>query len=200
LTTARYYTPSGRCIQKDYKEGMLNYEKELIDRYTHGELYSRDSMKVDKSQVFTTTHGRTVYGGGGIVPDIFVARDTSGITNYYIEVANAGLLQRYAFNYCNNHRDALNKMEDYNQFLRTAPSDDALTKDFADYAAANGIAPRWYYISLSQNVIVTNLKALIARDTFGNQAFYPIINRNDNTVQAALKAMNKHKAAFPITD
>ena len=200
LTTARYYTPSGRCIQKDYKEGMLNYEKELIDRYTHGELYSRDSMKVDKSQVFTTTHGRTVYGGGGIVPDIFVARDTSGITNYYIEVANAGLLQRYAFNYCNNHRDALNKMEDYNQFLRTAPSDDALTKDFADYAAANGIAPRWYYINLSQNVIVTNLKALIARDTFGNQAFYPIINRNDNTVQAALKAMNKHKAAFPITD
>ena len=200
LTTASYSTPSGRCIQKDYKEGMLNYEKELIDRYTHGELYSRDSMKVDKSQVFTTTHGRTVYGGGGIVPDIFVARDTSGITNYYIEVANAGLLQRYAFNYCNNHRDALNKMEDYNQFLRTAPSDDALTKDFADYAAANGIAPRWYYINLSQNVIVTNLKALIARDTFGNQAFYPIINRNDNTVQAALKAMNKHKAAFPITD
>ena len=200
LTTARYYTPSGRCIQKDYKEGMLNYEKELIDRYTHGELYSRDSMKVDKSQVFTTLHGRTVYGGGGIVPDIFVARDTSGISSYYIEVANAGLLQRYAFNYCNNHRDALNKMEDYNQFLRTAPSDEALTKDFAEYAAANGIAPRWYYINLSQNVIVTNLKALIARDTFGNQAFYPILNSNDKTVQAALKALNKHKAAFPITD
>ena len=200
LTTARYYTPSGRCIQKDYKEGMLNYEKELIDRYTHGELYSRDSMKVDKSQVFTTMHGRTVYGGGGIVPDIFVARDTSGMTGYYIEVANAGLLQRYAFNYCNNHRDALNKMEDYNQFLRTAPGDDALVRDFADFAAAAGIAPRWYYINLSRDVIVTNLKALIARDVFGNQAFYPIYNRNDKTVQAALKALNKHKAAFPITE
>ena len=157
-------------------------------------------MKIDKSQVFTTLHGRTVYGGGGIVPDIFVARDTSGITSYYIEVANAGLLQRYAFNYCNNYRATLSQMEDYNQFLRTAPSDDALTKDFADFAAANGFAPRWYYINQSQDVIVTNLKALIARDIFGNQAFYPIYNRNDKTIQAALKALNKHKAAFPITD
>ena len=200
LTTARYYTPSGRCIQKDYKEGALNYEKELIDRYIHGELYSRDSMKVDKSQVFTTLNGRTVYGGGGIVPDIFVARDTSGITNYYIEVANAGLLQRYAFNYCNDHRHELKKMDDYNQFLRTAPSDETLTKDFVDYAAGNGITPRWYYINQSQQLIVTNLKALIARDIFGSQAFYPILNRNDMTVQTALKALNKHKAAFPITD
>ena len=200
LTTARYYTPSGRCIQKDYKEGMLDYEKELIDRYTHGELYSRDSMKIDKSQVFTTLHGRTVYGGGGIVPDIFVARDTSGINSYYIEIANAGLLQRYAFNYCNDHRTALNNLKDYQQFLSTAPSDDALTKDFADFASANGIAPRWYYINQSQDVIVTNLKALIARDIFGNQAFYPIYNRNDKTIQAALKALNKHKAVFPITD
>lgn len=200
LTTARYYTPSGRCIQKDYKEGVLDYEKELIDRYAHGELYSRDSMKIDKSQVFTTLNGRTVYGGGGIVPDIFVARDTAGISSYYIEVANAGLLQRYAFNYCNNNRSSLSKMDDYMQFLRLAPSDDVLIKDFADFAAANGVTPRWYYINQSQGVITTNLKALIARDIFGSQAFYPILNRNDKTVQAALKAMNKHQAAFPITD
>ena len=200
LTTARYYTPSGRCIQKDYKQGLFNYEKELFDRYVNGELYSRDSVKVDQSQVFSTMNGRTVYGGGGIVPDIFVARDTSGITNYYVEVANAGLLQRFAFNYCNNHRAALNKMEDYTEFLRTAPSDEALIKDFADYAARNGVPPRWFYINQSQNVIVTNLKALIARDTFGNMAFYPIVNRMDKTVQEALKALNRHKAAFPITD
>ena len=110
------------------------------------------------------------------------------------------MLQRYAFTYCNNNRPSLNKMEDYKQFLRMAPSDDALLKDFADYAASNGIAPRWYYINLSRDVIVTNLKALIARDIFGNQAFYPILNRNDKTVQEALKALNKHKAAFPITN
>ena len=200
LTIARYYTPSGRCIQKDYKEGMLNYEKEVLERYMNGELYSRDSMKIDKSQVFTTKFGRTVYGGGGIVPDIFVARDTTGITSYYIDIANAGLLQRYAFNYCNEHRKSLSNMKDYNEFLNTAPSDEALLKDFADYASRNGIAPRWYYINLSRDVIVTNLKALIARDTFGSQAFYPIVNRQDNTVLAALKALNQHKAAYPISD
>ncbi len=200
LTTARYYTPSGRCIQKDYKEGMFSYEKELFDRYLNGELYSRDSVKVDQNQVFSTMNGRTVYGGGGIVPDIFVARDTSGITNYYIDVANAGLLQRYAFNYCNNNRSFLNQLDDYTEFLRVAPSDDALIKDFVDYAAKNNIAPRWYYINQSHDLLATNLKALIARDIFGNMAFYPILNRNDKTVLAALRALNSHKAAFPITD
>ena len=200
LTTARYYTPSGRCIQKDYKDGVNSYNEELLNRYLHGELYSRDSMKIDKSQIFTTMNGRTVYGGGGIVPDIFVARDTSGITSYYVEVVNAGLLQRFSFNYCNNNRTALNKMEDYKQFLRMAPSDDVLIKDFVDYAAANGVAPRWYYINQSHDLIVTDLKAFIARDIFGNQAFYPILNRIDKTVQEALKALNKHKAAFPITE
>ena len=200
LTTARYYTPSGRCIQKDYKEGMLSYEKEVLDRYINGELYSRDSMRIDKSQVFTTMYGRTVYGGGGIVPDIFVARDTTGLSSYYIEVANAGLLQRYAFYYCNNNRAALNKLEDYTQFLNMAPSDDVLLKDFVDYAARNGVTPRWYYINQSREVIVTNLKALIARDIFGNQAFYPIVNRHDKTVLQALKALNARKAAFPISD
>ena len=166
----------------------------------NGEIYSRDSMKIDKSQVFTTTHGRTVYGGGGIVPDIFVANDTSGITNYYIDVVNAGLLQRYALNYCNNNRAALNKMEDYKQFLRMAPNDDVLINDFVDFATSNGIAPRWYYINRSHDVIVTQLKAFIARDIFGTQAYYPIANRNDKTIQEALKALNKHKAAFPILD
>lgn len=200
LTTARYYTPSGRCIQKDYKEGMFSYEKELFDRYLNGELYSRDSVKVDQNQVFSTMNGRTVYGGGGIVPDIFVARDTSGITSYYIDVANAGLLQRYAFNYCNNNRSFLNQLDDYTEFLRVAPSDDALIKDFVDYAAKNNIAPRWYYINQSHDLLATNLKALIARDIFGNMAFYPILNRNDKTVLAALRALNSHKAAFPITD
>ena len=200
LTTARYYTPSGRCIQKDYKEGLFEYGKELYDRYINGELYSRDSMKIDKSQMFSTLNGRTVYGGGGIVPDIFVARDTSGVTSYYIEAVNAGMLQRYAFNYCNQHRATLNQMDGYSEFLQSAPSDEALVRDFAEYAARYDITPRWYYINLSRDVIATNLKALIARDIFGNQAFYPIINKGDKTIQEALNALNQHKAAFPITD
>ncbi len=200
LTTARYYTPSGRCIQKDYKEGLFEYGKELYDRYINGELYSRDSMKIDKSQMFSTLNGRTVYGGGGIVPDIFVARDTSGVTSYYIEAVNAGMLQRYAFNYCNQHRATLNQMDGYSEFLQSAPSDEALVGDFAEYAARYDITPRWYYINLSRDVIATNLKALIARDIFGNAAFYPIVNRKDKTVQEALKALNQHRAAYPITD
>ena len=200
LTTARYYTPSGRCIQKDYKLGALDYEKELFDRYMNGELYSRDSMKVDKSQMFTTLYGRTVYGGGGIVPDIFVARDTAGITSYYIEVANANLLQQYAFNYCNQHRAPLSKLDNYKQLLNVLPSDEDMLKDFADFAARNGVAPRWYYINRSRQLLVTHIRAFIARDIFGNQGFYPIYNSTEKTIQEALKAMNRHKAAFPITD
>ena len=198
LTIARYYTPSGRCIQKDYKAGSFSYEKELYDRYLSGELYSQDSIKLDRSQLFTTTTGRTVYGGGGIVPDIFVPRDTAGITSYYIDVANAGLMQQFAFHYVDTHRAALKQMTDYKQFLRTLPSDDQLLQTFVDYAAARGVPPRWYYINQSRSVIVTNIKALVARDVFGNEAFYPIFNRNDATLQAALKALSKHKAAFPI--
>ena len=200
LTTARYYTPSGRCIQKDYKLGALDYEKELFDRYMNGELYSRDSMKVDKSQMFTTLYGRTVYGGGGIVPDIFVARDTAGITSYYIDVANANLLQRFAFNYCNKNRTALNKLDDYRQLLNVLPSDEELLKGFANFAAQNGVAPRWYYINRSRRLLVAHIKAFIARDIIGNQGFYPIFNSTDYTIREALKAMNRNKAAFPITE
>lgn len=201
LTTARYFTPSGRCIQKDYKRGDgADYDNELVERFLRGEMSNRDSIKVDKSQMFTTEHGRTVYGGGGIVPDIFVPRDTSGLSAYYFEVENAGLLHQFTFSYCNENRDELSKMSDYKQFLRMAPSDEDLINMFAEFASANGVAPRWYYINVSRDLIVTRLKALIARDIFGSQAFYPILNRNDKTVQQALKALNKHKAVFPITE
>ncbi|MBQ0115308.1 MAG: S41 family peptidase [Bacteroidales bacterium] len=197
LTIARYYTPSGRCIQKEYKGGV-NYEQEIVDRYKSGELYSQDSIKVDKNQIFTTTHGRSVYGGGGIVPDIFVPRDTTGISHYYIEVANAGLLQQFAFKYVDINRNTLMQMSDYKQLLRMMPTDDALLNDFVEYATQNGVPARWYYINQSRSLIVNYLKALIARDKFGNDAFYPIINRSDNAVQLAMHAFSKHKALFPI--
>ena len=129
-----------------------------------------------------------------------MARDLDGINGYYVEVENAGLLQRFAFTYCENNRATLNQMSDYKQFLRTTPIDNEIIKEFADFAAANGIAPRWYYINQSRDMILTRLKALIARDIFGTQAYFYILNRNDNIVQAALKALNKHKAAYPITN
>ena len=201
LTVARYYTPSGRCIQKSYKrDNGVVYDNELVERYMRGEMSNSDSIKIDKDQMFTTAHGRPVYGGGGIVPDIFVPRDTSGLSAYYYEVENAGLLHQFAFSYCNDNRSMLTKMSDYKQFLRMAPSDEAFIEMFANYADANGVTPRWYYINVSRDLILTELKALIARDVFGSQAFYPIFNRNDKTVQQALKALNKHKAVFPITE
>lgn len=198
LTIARYYTPTGRCIQKDYKQGEISYNQELLERYNHGELYSKDSIYIDKSKVYVTAHGRKVYGGGGIVPDIFVPNDTTGISSYYINVANAGLLQKFALKYSDINRKELSKLKDYKQFLRVLPSNDVLLNDFVNFAATNGIPARWYYISMSRNLIVTQLKALIARNIFGNEAFYPIYNRNDKNIEAAIKAFNKHKAAFPI--
>ena len=99
MTISRYYTPSGRCIQKDYKHGEDKYNQELLDRYSHGELYSQDSIRIDTTQIFTTVSGRKVYGGGGIIPDIFVPNDTSGISSYYMKVANAGLIQKFAYKY-----------------------------------------------------------------------------------------------------
>ena len=201
LAVARYYTPSGRCIQKNYKYHETSfYDDELLERFKHGELYNKDSLRIDKSQVFTTRHGRTVYGGGGIIPDIFVARDTAGITNYYIDVENAGLLQRFAFTYCEKNRATLERMSDYKQFLRTTPIDNDIIQEFADFAAANGIVPRWYYINKSRDLILTKIKAIIAHDIFGPEGYSAIVNRNDNTVQTALKALNHHKAVFPITE
>ena len=198
MTIARYYTPSGRSIQKEYKNSQAKYDEELLSRFNNGELYSRDSIKVDKNKLFETTHGRKVYGGGGIVPDIFVARDTTGITSYYAAVANAGLIQKYAYRFTDTNRQKFKKLKDYKQFLRVLPNDEALLMDFVTYATKNGVPARWYYINISRNLLLTQLKALMARDMFGNDAFYPIYNRNDKDIEIALKAINKHKATFPI--
>ena len=198
MTIARYYTPSGRSIQKEYKNSQAKYDEELLSRFNNGELYSRDSIKVDKNKLFETTHGRKVYGGGGIVPDIFVARDTTGITSYYAAVANAGLIQKYAYRFTDTNRQKFKKLKDYKQFLRVLPNDEALLMDFVTYATKNGVPARWYYINISRNLLLTQLKSFMARDMFGNDAFYPIYNRNDKDIEIALKAINKHKATFPI--
>lgn len=104
LTVARYYTPSGRCIQKDYSDAK-SYENDLYDRYSRGEAFDADSIRFDESKQFITMHGRKVYGGGGITPDIFVPNDTIGITKYYINAVNQGLLQKFALEYVDTHRE-----------------------------------------------------------------------------------------------
>lgn len=200
LTIARYYTPSHRCIQKDYTLGDEDdYSKELYDRYSHGELYSADSIKVDKSKIFRTANGRIVYGGGGIVPDIFVPNDTTGVTTYYRAVANLGLLQQYVYTYVDINRDQLKNVKTVKQLMGMMPSDDALTYDFVCYARDNGVPMRWYYINLSRSLMARQLRALVIRDVLGSEEFYRYYNRTDNTINAALKALNDGKGKFPIT-
>ena len=200
LSVANYYTPSGRCIQKPFHYGDSAYQNDILNRYSNGELYSKDSIKIDKSKIFETTTGRKVYGGGGIIPDIFVPRDTSSHSAYFAVVNAAGLIQEFSLKYFNAHKAELTKMDDYKQLLRNLPANDDLLNDFVRYAANKGVPVRWYYIHQSQDLITSMIKGFIARCVFGHSAYYPIVNRNDKTIEAALKALNKHKAAFPITN
>ena len=199
LTIARYYTPTGRCIQKDYKLGQAAYERELINRFNNGELDYRDSIKVDKSKMYKTPHGRIVYGGGGIIPDIFVPRDTVGFTSYYYAVVNAGLIQNYVLKYVAAHKAKFKNVKDYKDVIRLLDDNTQLLNDFVNFAAKHDVPARWYYINQSRDLLLNDLKAFVARDLLGQKAFYPIYNRNDKTIEAALKALNKHKAAFPLT-
>lgn len=199
LTVARYYTPSGRCIQKDYSDAK-SYENDLFDRYSHGEAFEADSIKFDETKQFVTIHGRKVYGGGGITPDIFVPNDTTGITKYYINAFNQGLLQKFAFQYVDNNRSQLEEAFDVNELIAMLPSDLQMIQQFAKFTNSHGIDTQWSYINNSAPLIVNQLKALIARDILGISAYYEITNMMDTTVMSAIEQLNNGKADFPIVD
>lgn len=198
LTIARYYTPSGRCIQKTYAPGT-DYDRDLLNRYEHGEFYNVDSIKLNKSLAFTTLHGRTVYGGGGIMPDTFVPNDTTGITSYYINVMNAGLIQKYTFDYTDRNRQRLESAKSSAELLRMLPDDDTLLQDFVAYSQKAGVAPRWYYINISRDLLVNYLKAMIARNALGVQGYFEVYNEVDPTVVTAVEAIKAGEAVFPLT-
>lgn len=200
LTVQRYYTPSGRCIQKQYTPGhSYDYESEVYSRYNHGEIFSADSIKVDSTQIFSTTTGRMVYGAGGIIPDIFVPSDTSGVTSYYIKVANAGLLRKFAYEYADLNRDRLNESENTADMLSRLPADYVLLQSFVNYAnTKGGIAPRWYYINISAPLIVNQIKALIARDILGLDGYFEVVNQSDPVVLEALRQLESGGADFPV--
>ena len=199
LTIARYYTPSGRCIQKTYTHGEnLDYAHEIVDRYNSGEIFNGDSIKHDDSMIFKTDAGRVVYGGGGIMPDIFVPNDTAEITSYYLNVLNKGLLQKFSFDFTDRHRAKLKNAGSVNAMLKVLPPDEELLVEFVDYAKSNGVPARWYYINISRKLIVKDLKALIARDVFGTSAFYKVNNLTDPTVVRALQEMRRGATRFPV--
>lgn len=202
LTVARYYTPSGRCIQKSYSPGSTDeYINEIAERYNHGEGFNADSILIDRSQIFHTVGGREVFGGGGIIPDIYVPNDTAGISKYYISVFNAGLLHKYSFKYIDSNRHRLEQALDVPELLSMLPPDDQLLNDFVNYAHREGkIAPRWYYINISRNLILDILKSMIARDIFGTSAYYEVINDTDISVQRAVSETREGHAAKPVRD
>lgn len=192
LTVQRYYTPSGRCIQKDFTRGDNDeYEKEIIDRYSSGEVFNEDSVKLKADSIYVTMGGRKVYGGGGILPDVFIPSDTTGLTSYYFQVSNAGLLNKFAYEYADLNREDLSNSKTAEQLMAKLPSREVLLWSFVKYASYNGIPQRWYYINNSASLIVNQLRALIARDILGMNAYFEIANKNDNVVTEAVKEIGK---------
>lgn len=189
LTVARYYTPSGRCIQKSYKNGIDDYYADIAHRYLHGELEQKDSIKYNDSLKYFTRKGRVVYGGGGIMPDIFVPADTSGITNYYTKVTQKGLVYQYAFDYADRNREELGKLKKGKDFIQYLDKKGILS-DFVSYATKKGIPADTKGMNDSGKIIETQLIAYITRNIIGEEGFYSVISRIDNTFQEAVKALD----------
>ena len=194
LTIARYYTPSGRSIQKDYKMGdSADYDQDIYNRFIHGEFDSADSIKNTHTEQYHTMIGRTVYGGGGIMPDIFIPRDTSGITTYFSNIVNSGTLYLYALEYSDRNREKLSSFATYQdlyKYLQSQP----LLYDFTNFAASKGIKKRPNLINISGKLIENQLQAYIVRNFFDEAGFYPIFLKDDPTLLRAIKIINEGKS------
>ncbi len=184
LTVARYYTPSGRCIQKPYSE---DYELEIYERYASGEMFSADSIKLENETKYKTAGGRTVYGGGGIVPDVFVPVDTVGVTDFYVECNRLGLQIKYASEVLDAHTAEVAASRDMRTFDRFVDGL-GLENGFLQFAKKNNVSPKEGEWERSREYILTQVRALIARYTpMGDDAFYPIYQQTDKLIQIAVE-------------
>jgi len=190
LTVARYYTPTGRSIQKPYTAGdEMAYHMEIFDRYMHNEFFSADSIHFDESLKFTTPGGRTVYGGGGIMPDIFIPMDTVGITRYYTKVWDSNTLYRYTLRYADRHREALDKVTTLEELDSLLSADDLLS-DFVRYAEQQGIATNRHELYISRDIILAQLRAYIGRNALGDDSgFYYNIYPVDKVMRRAVEEL-----------
>ncbi len=191
LTVARYYTPTGRSIQKPYVNGDdEDYEMDMVRRYRNNEFFSQDSIRFADSLKFTTPAGKTVYGGGGIMPDVFVPMDTTDITKYYVEVTGRNILYRYTIEYADAHREALNGVHTLGELTALLDADKSMFDDFVRYAAAKGVKPVPSEIARSRKIMEAQLQAYIGRNTpLEDDGFYYNIFPIDNVVQEALKLL-----------
>lgn len=194
LTIARYYTPSGRCIQKPYENGKYQeYEMDLINRYEHGEFFSADSIKQNTKEIYHTSLGRVVYGGGGIMPDIFVPEDTTDMTSYYREALTRGLIIRYAMKYTDNHRDKLQEFHTPNS-MESFLKKQNLLEQFATYASSKGLKRRNILMYKSKKLFEESLYGNIIYNMLGIEAYITYLNQFDNTVLQALDILEKEES------
>ena len=196
LTIARYYTPSGRCIQKPYEKGKESeYELDLITRYEHGEFFSADSIKQDETEVYHTRLGRPVYGGGGIMPDIFVPQDTTGMTSYFRMAANRGLIIRYTFDYTDQNRSTLQKYDTPEKMEAYLKGQNLLNK-FAAWAEKKGLKRRNNLMMKSRRLFEMSLYGNIIYNMLGMEAYVEYLNESDKTVLKAVEILEKGES-FP---
>ena len=195
LTIARYYTPSGRCIQKPFKPGdNQDYDNDLLTRYQHGEFFSQDSIK-HTGPAYHTSIGRIIYGGGGITPDIFVAEDTLSMTSYYKQAAMSGLILQYAFNYTDNNRQKLNTYSSMMEMSKYLVSQNTV-EQFAAFADKNGLKRRNLMIRKSHKLLERFINSRIIYNMLDEQAWTEYINQDDLTIATALRVFEKNEA-FP---
>ncbi|UYZ62466.1 S41 family peptidase [Hymenobacter weizhouensis] len=195
LTIARYYTPSGRSIQKSYRRGVAEYEKDLENRQRHGELFHADSIHFADSLRFHTAGGRTVYGGGGIMPDLFIPRDTTAFSAYYTRLQSHNLVREFALAFFQEHKAELEalRFEQYNQTFRIS---DAQLQQLAARAAQDGVAQDPAGLRRCSALLRSQLKALVARSAYGKAAYHQVLNQDDAEVQQALRAMQEPTTAM----
>ena len=195
LTIARYYTPSGRCIQKPYTMGGdREYEQDLITRYQHGEFFNQDSIK-HTGPAYHTALGRTVYGGGGITPDIFIPEDTLGITSYYKEAAMSGLILQFAYTYTDDNRQKMQKFEEMLELVKYLKKQNTVDQ-FANYANSHGLQRRNLMIQKSHSLLERDINSSIIYNMFDEQAWTEYVNQEDRVIKTALEGFRKGEA-FP---
>lgn len=196
LTIARYYTPSGRSIQRPYENGKdPNYEMDILTRYEHGEFFSRDSIKLDENLRYYTGLGRTVYGGGGIMPDIFVPHDTTDVTTYLRSVLNRGLGIQFSFEYTDRNRKKLNEYTTTEEMVKYLKGQ-RVVEQFIGYAEKKGVKRRNIHIQKSYKLLERNIYGNIISNMLGREQFIQYINETDITVLKAIEIL-KNDEAFP---
>ena len=195
LTIARYYSPSGRCIQKPYTSGdNKNYEEDILTRYEHGEFFSQDSIKHEGKE-YHTSIGRPVYGGGGITPDIFVAEDTTDITSYYKQASMSGLIIQYAFSYVDDNRQKLKEFKKTGELAKYLVKQNIVDR-FATYAEKNGLKRRNLMIQKSHKLLERYICSRIVYNMMSEEAWVQYLNEDDPAILETLKVF-RSKAAFP---